>query len=174
MANSPDEFDDFPEEKSKSQIKREMEALQSLGQRLTELNSEQLNQVPMDDTLDDAIREFQRLKKNEAKRRQMQYIGRVMRSIDEQHIDAISHAINRFDASQAEHTRLFHQIECWRDRLLTEKTALTDYLCEHPEADAQHLRQLIRSAQKEQGKDKSQGGARKLFRYLRDISEAFG
>ena len=109
MVNSHDDFEDFPEEKSKSQIKREMEALQALGLRLTELNSDQLDQVPMGESLGGAIREYQRLKKGEAKRRQMQYVGRVMRSIDEDDIEAITHAINRFDASQVEHTQRFHQ-----------------------------------------------------------------
>jgi len=175
MIDFPDELDDLPEEKSKSQIKREMEALQAIGLRLTELNSEQLDQVPMGETLDAAIREYQRLKKGEAKRRQMQYVGRVMRSIDEDNpgaIEAITHAINRFDASHVEHTQRFHQIENWRDRLLAEKTALTDYLTQYPAADAQHLRQLIRNAQKEQSQQKNLGSTRKLFRYLREISEA--
>lgn len=172
MVNSNDEFEDFPEEKSKSQIKREMEALQALGLCLTELNSDQLDQVPMGESLDGAIREYQRLKKGEAKRRQMQYVGRVMRGIDEKDIDAITHAINSFDASHVEHTQRFHQIENWRDRLLTEKTALTDYLVQFPEADVQHLRQLIRNAQKEQSQQKNLGSTRKLFRYLRELSEA--
>lgn len=172
MTDITDEFDDFPEEKSKSQVKREMDALQELGKRLTQLNAEQLDQVPMPDTLDGAIREYQRLKKGEALRRQLQYIGRLMRKLEEDEVEAIAHAINCFDASQVEHAHRFHQIENWRDRLLCDKTALTDYMGQYPEADAQHLRQLIRNAQKEQSQQKNLGGVRKLFRYLREIAEA--
>ena len=175
MIKFPDEPDDLPEEKSKSQLKREMEALQAIGLRLTELNREQLDQVPMGETLEGAIREYQRLKKGEATRRQMQYIGRIMRSLDEDDagaIAAITHVINSFDASHIEHTQRFHQIENWRDRLLKDKTALTDYLTQYPEADVQHLRQLIRNAQKEQAQQKNLGSIRKLFRYLRELAEA--
>lgn len=172
MINNPNEFDDAHDEKSKSQLKREMDALQELGKRLTQLNNDQLDQVPMPDTLDNAVREHQRLRKGEALRRQLQYIGRIMRKLDAEEVDAISHAINLFDASQVEHTQRFHQIEIWRDRLLTEKTALTDYLADYPQADVQHLRQLIRNAQKEQAQQKNLGSSRKLFKYLREVAEA--
>jgi len=175
MIDFPNDPENFPEEKSKSQLKREMDALQAIGLRLTKLNSVQLDQVPMGETLDGAIREYQRLKVGEATRRQMQYIGRIMRTYDEDDaevIPAITRAINSFDASHVEHTQRFHHIENWRDRLLKEKNALTDYLAQHPEADAQHLRQLIRNAQKEQSQQKNLGSTRKLFRYLREISEA--
>ncbi|MEZ5525201.1 MAG: ribosome biogenesis factor YjgA [Pseudomonadales bacterium] len=172
MPDTPEQFDDFPEEKSKSQLKREVEALQELGKRLTGLNDEQLGQVPMPDTLERAIREYKRLKKGEALRRQLQYIGRLMRSLEETEIEAIDQTIKRFDASQVEHAQRFHLLENWRDRLLNDKDALTDYLGQHPLADAQHLRQLIRNAQKEQAQQKNLGSVRKLFRYLRDIAES--
>lgn len=172
MVNRLDDFDDLPEEKSKSQIKREMDNLQELGERLTQLNREQLDQVPMGDKLGIAVREYQRLKKNEAKRRQLQYIGRIMRSLEDEETDAIAHVIKSFDASQVEHAQRFHQIENWRDRLLSDNSALTDYLSQYPEADVQHLRQLIRNAQKEQLQQKNLGCSRKLFRYLREIAEA--
>jgi ribosome-associated protein len=175
MIDFPNDPNNLPEEKSKSQIKREMEALQAIGLRLTALNHQQLEQVPMGDVLEAAIKEYQRLKKGEAKRRQMQYIGRIMRNIDDDNIaaiDAIKHAINYFDASHVEHTQRFHQIESWRDQLLTKKTALTDYLNQYPDADMQRLRQLIRNAQKEQSQQKNVGSTRKLFHYLREISEA--
>ena len=175
MIKFPNEPEELPEEKSKSQIKREMDALQAIGLRLTKLNKEQLDQVPMGETLDAAIREYQRLKIGEATRRQMQYIGRIMRTYDDDDseiIAEITRVINSFDASHVEHTQRFHHIENWRDRLLKEKNALTDYLTQYPEADVQHLRQLIRNAQKEQSQEKNLGSVRKLFRYLREISEA--
>ena len=175
MADTHENLEDLPEDKSKSQVKREMEALQAIGLLLTKLNNEQLSQVPMGESLDAAIREYQRLKTGEATRRQMQYIGRIMRTYDQDDSEAIAEitrVINSFDASHVEHTQRFHQIENWRDRLLNEKSALTDYLTQHPEADTQYLRQLVRNVQKEQAQQKTVSNTRKLFRYLREVSEA--
>lgn len=164
--NNPPDYS--AEEKSKSQVKREMTALQKLGERLTQLNQEQLSKVPLEENLAAAIKEYQRLKKNEAKRRQLQYIGRLMRDAD---ADAIQHAINRFDASQAEHTQLFHLIENWRERLLNDGDAITEFISSYPGADIQALRQLIRTTQKERRQNKDLGSYRKLFRQLREIIE---
>lgn len=167
--NQDNQFDaQEPEEKSKTQIKREMEALQKLGERLTAFNKEQLSQIPLDENIAAAVHEYQRLKKREAKRRQLQYIGRLMRDTD---AEAISQAVHRFDASHTEHTRHFHQIESWRERLLNESTAVTEFVSQYPSTDVQALRQLIRKAQKEQSQGKDLGGARKLFRHIREIIE---
>ena len=100
---------------SRTQIKQEMEALQKIGMRLTALNPDQLEQIPMGETLAGAIHEYQRLKKNEAKRRQGQYIGRIMRNADP---EAILNALNKLDASQLQHARHFHILEQWRERLI--------------------------------------------------------
>jgi len=156
------------EEKSKSQIKREMTALQKLGARLTQLNHEQLSKVPLGEPLITAVREYQRLKKHEAKRRQLQYIGRLMRDAD---AETIQHAINRFDASQAEHVQLFHLTETWRERLLNEHDALTEFISHYPTTDVQTLRQLLRATLKEQRTNKDLGSYRKLFRLLHSIIE---
>ncbi len=157
-----------PEAKSKSQRKREMEALQQLGRRLTELNSAQLEQIPLPDPLLDAIRHYQRFNKREAGRRQLQHIGRLMRDAD---ATAITRALHRFDASHAEHVQHFHTIEVWRERLLTDDTALTEFVSAHPDADIQHLRQLVRKAGRASEKPADGGAARKLFRYIRELLE---
>lgn len=163
-----DEDANEQEEVSKTQIKREMDALQELGKRLTQLNQEQLKLVPMDDNLADAITEYQRLKKHEAKRRQLQYIGRLMRNTD---AEAIAHAVHVFDASQAEHTQHFHLIERWREQLMADPGAVTQFISEFPQVDSQQLRQLIRNALKQQKQGKDLGGYKKLFRFIRDVLE---
>ncbi len=158
-----------PDEKSKSQIKREMEELQNLGEKLTRLNKEQLATIPLEEKILAAIKEHQRLKKNEARRRQMQYIGRLMRDAE---AECITEALNKLDASQAEHTKHFHQIELWRERLLKDPQALTSFISEYPQIEVQTLRQLIRSTLKEQKQGKDLGSYRKLFRFLRESAEA--
>jgi len=159
---------DASEIKSKSQMKREMEALQSLGERLTELNDKQLEQVPLEDRLLNAITEYRRLRKNEARRRQRQFIGKLMRDTD---AEAIAKVLDRFDASRTAHTQHFHKLEQWRKRLLDESPALTQFFDEYPQVDVQHLRQLVRNTQKEKRHNQDSGAGRKLFRYLREVTE---
>lgn len=170
-----DEFeshDDFDEEwVSKTQRKREMEALQAIGARLPELNQEQLDKVAMGDDLRRAVLEAKRLQpRSEAIRRQMQYIGRLMRSED---ADAIQAALDRFEAGKQAHLQIFHKLERWRDRLIAgDNSDLQAYLAEDPDADIQHLRQLLRNAQKEAKQGKPAGAGKKLFKYLRERAES--
>ncbi|PXF31719.1 hypothetical protein WH50_08200 [Pokkaliibacter plantistimulans] len=164
-----DQEDEF-EGPSKSELKRQSEALQSLGKRLTEMTNEQLTKVPMSDTLAKAILEHKRLKQGEAMRRHLQYIGKLMRSEDN---EAIQNVVDRFDAGSQAYVQHFHMLERWRDRLLNEgQDALTELLAEFPEFDIQHLRQLIRNAQREQSAGKPPASARKLFSYIREVVEA--
>jgi len=167
--------DQFPPEppeeeapKSKSALKREMTALQKLGEELVELPEAKLAKVPMPEQLEDAVMLARRLKNREGKRRQMQYIGKLMRTIDS---DAIRQALEQFHHESVAFRQQFHKLENWRDRLLAEGDgALQDLLHDMPELDRQHLRQLIRQAQKEASQNKPPAAARKLFKYLRDNS----
>lgn len=153
---------------SKTEVKRQMHALQELGIRLTKLNKDQLNKLDLSETLRNAIDEFHRIKANGAQKRHLQYIGRVMRDED---ADAIEQAIGLFEAGHQAHTQAFHKLEKWRDKLINEgNNALQTYIAENPEADIQHLRQLVRNAQKEQQQNKPPASARKLFKYLREIA----
>ncbi|UTW14009.1 ribosome biogenesis factor YjgA [Marinobacterium rhizophilum] len=157
---------------SKSQVKREMNALQDLGKKLVALNKDQLAKVPLDETLREAIDECRRLKKGEAIRRQLQYIGRLMRLADS---DAISQTLDSFEAGKQAHDAHFHRLERWRDRLINGTPSdLTDYVAAFPGADVQHLRQLVRNAQKEAQQQKPPASARKLFKYLRELAEEPG
>lgn len=166
---SHDEFDE--EWVSKTQRKREMEALQAIGAQLPELNQEQLDKVPMGDDLRRAVLEAKRLQpRSEAIRRQLQYIGRLMRGED---AEAIQQALDRFEAGKQAHLQIFHKLERWRDRLIGgDNNDLQAYLEEDAEADIQHLRQLLRNAQKEAKQGKPAGAGKKLFKYLRERAEA--
>lgn len=154
---------------SRSEIKRQMEALQQLGKRITELNPQQQAQVPMDETLRRAVEETRRISSNGALRRHMQYIGKLMRKAD---ADAIEAALNRFDATTEAHNRRFHQLERWRDRLLSDDaSALAEFIEFYPRTDVQLLRQLIRNAKREQEKQLPPTNFRKLFKLLRELDE---
>ncbi len=169
------DFDQFDNEedipKSKTQIKREVEALQDLGKKLLSLSKNQLKKVEMSETLREAIEEDGRIKKHEAKRRHLQYIGKVMRSEDH---ETIAQRVALFDTTSAAYNKLFHQLEIKRDQLIGEnsKDVLSQYLEENPEVeDIQLLRQLIRQSQKEVSQGSNTTNRKKLFRFLREAEE---
>lgn len=161
--------DDFIEEKSKSQIKREFLALQDLGARLAGLKPEILNRLPLNDALRKALEESPRHTRHIARKRHNQYLGKLLRGHD---IEAIQSVLDNFDSASREYNNRFHQLERWRERLLDEgDEALQELMQEYPDIDSQHLRGLIRQAQHERAREKPPAAARKLFRYLRDIAE---
>ncbi|WKD50754.1 ribosome biogenesis factor YjgA [Microbulbifer spongiae] len=153
--------------KSKTQLKKEMHELQQLGQQLTELSKARLAEVPMSNTLREAIMTCARIKSNEARRRQMQYIGKLMRSVDH---EAISAALERFKELDRRHLPFDTMAEDWRNRLLKESTdAQGDFFNQYPEVNHQQLRQLVRNASREMKNSLPPSNQRKLFRYLRDF-----
>lgn len=149
---------------SKSQRKRDMTALQKLGEALVKLSANQLAKIPLSDQLSEAITVARELTSHEAKRRQLQYLGRLMREVDPQPIEeALSKIQNKSQISKAK----FHLAERWRDRLIAEgDKQLEEFLTTYSEVDRQHLRQLVRNA--EQAKP---GANTALFRYLKQIIE---
>jgi len=161
--------DQYPEYSgpSKSQLKRDMHALQDLGKRMLDLNDEQLATLAVSDTLYRAIMESRRIRQREAKRRHLQYIGKVIRQ--ETDPEALSRAIDAFHAGSEEHTRRHHLAERWRDRMIAEGDKVVgEFIGYCPLADVQHLRNLVRNARKEVDSQKNTGQARKLFRALRE------
>lgn len=155
--------------KSKSQVKREMTALQKLGERLVEMNDKQLATIPLEDDLLKAILEARKMPQREARRRQLQFIGRLMRSADHQAIQA---AVDKLQDKNDQYIHLQHKIERYRDLLLeNDKQAFQNLVSQCPGIDVQHLRQLIRSAQKEREENKAPASARKLFAYIRQQFE---
>ena len=167
------DHDDFEDEEnlgpSRSRLKREAEALQALGLELVKLNASQLAEIPMPERLHDAVMEARRIKSHGALRRQMQFVGRVMREIEAEPIQQALERLRNRDRAAASR---FHQLERWRDRLIDEgDKALAEWFDEHPESDRQHMRQLVRNAAKEKKTGKPAGAGRALFRYVREVVE---
>lgn len=161
--------DDAPEYDgpSKSQLKREMQALQDLGKRMLDLSNDQLDTLPISSTLRSAIEESRRIRQNEARRRHLQYIGKVIRQEDDP--EGLGRQIDAFYSGSEEHTRRHHLAERWRDRMIEEgDSAVGEFLQYCTTADIQHLRNLARNARRDVLKEKTTGQPRKLFRYLRE------
>ncbi|MGC2518701.1 MAG: ribosome biogenesis factor YjgA [Burkholderiales bacterium] len=154
------------ERPSKTQRKREMHELQALGERLVELNGEQLDAVALPENLRQAVREAGRITRHEARRRQLQYIGRLMREVD---AAPIREKLKVWDGLSAEHTAHVRLIERWRERLIAEEDALGDLAKCHAGIDTQHLRSLIRNAREERDAGRPPRSYRELFRVLREI-----
>ena len=154
---------------SKSQVKREMTALQELGAELASLSKERLAKIEMPDRLREALLEVQRITKHEARRRQMQYIGKVMRDVDAGPLRAAMDEIN--GVSEAANIR-HHQLERLRARLMEDESAFSELARDYPGADVQHLRQLRRNALREAQQGKPPRSFRELFRELRELKDA--
>ncbi|HZD20263.1 MAG TPA: ribosome biogenesis factor YjgA [Burkholderiales bacterium] len=151
---------------SKTQRKKEMHALQALGVALVELGDAQLDALELPEALDSAIRAARRIKSHEGKRRQLQYIGRLMRDVDPLPIRAQLDALaGQSAAAAARHRRL----EALRERLIDDDGALTDYVASHAGADLQALRTLIRNARREQQEGRTPRAYRELFRLLKAL-----
>ena len=162
-------LDDEVEQVSRTAVKKHMEALQDLGKRITELRPDQQTQVPMGDRLREAVSEMAKLRANGAKKRHLQFIGKLMRSEDE---EAIREAIERFNSASDAHNQRFHRLEKLREGLLADdQDSLTEVIESYPECDIQQLRNLIRKAQKERDQNKPPASFRKLFQYLRELDE---
>lgn len=138
---------------SKTDLKKHMDHLQSLGESLLTLRSDLMTRLreqhELSDKLIDALAEARRITNFEGKRRQMQFIGKLMRALDEDTVAAIEAALEEQRKPSAHETLRLHQAEQWRDRLVADDDALTDWLRQDPEADVQHLRALIRQARKD-------------------------
>jgi ribosome-associated protein len=156
---------------SKTRRKREMHDLQSLGERLVELNSEQLSAIALPDELRSAIDAVRRITRREARRRQLQYIGRLMRSVDP---EPIREKLKVWHGLSAEHTARTHRVERWRERLMEEEIAMREFAQAHVGVDTQRLRALVRKAREERDAGRPPHGYRELFRVLRDIMSETG
>jgi ribosome-associated protein len=160
--------DEAAERPSKSQKKREMAALQDMGAELVALGRDQLKKIDLPEDLRDAVRDAQRFTQHEARRRQLQYIGRLMRDLDPEPIRAALDEIKGVSTAAA--ARL-HHLERLRTRLMEDDKVIGEIAHAHPNADLQHLRQLRRNALKEQELSKPPRAYRELFRVLRELEE---
>lgn len=143
-----------------------MHDLQDLGEQLTELSKDHLAELDIPDNLRIAVREMKKMKSFGAIKRQMQYIGKLMRDVDPAPIQA---RLAEWNGTSKQHIAWLHQVERWRDRLLEDPNALTELLAAHPGADVQHLRALIRNAIKEKELSKPPKSFREIFQVLRDL-----
>jgi ribosome-associated protein len=165
VEDSPD-FDDLP---SKSQRKRDMTALQDIGAELVGLNDQQLAAIDLPEALREAVAEARRLRSHEARRRQLQYIGKLMRQVDPA---PIREKLDGFRSTSAAETARLHRIERWRERLLDEPGALAEFIAAHPGTDSQQLRTLIRNTAEERARGKPPKHFRALFQMIKAVLEA--
>ncbi|SHH54808.1 ribosome biogenesis factor YjgA [Pollutimonas bauzanensis] len=162
---------------SKSQVKRDMLALQDLGKQLVELSTDRLKQLPLSEKLYDAVRQAQRTTSREGLRRQIHYVGKLMRDAD---ADAIRTQLDIWENGSREQTRAMHRLEALRDLLLKDDEALTGLLDAYPGADIQHLRTLIRASRKEAqsnaalhaGQDPQRKHYRALFQAIKALNDS--
>ena len=158
--DAPSDADARP---SKTQMKTQSHALQSLGQQLAALSDGALDAIEMPEALRDAIVEFRRTKSHEGKRRQMQYVGKLMRSADE---DALREAVAAATLGSAQNALALHEAERWRAELIADDDALTRWLADHPDTDSQQLRSLVRAARRDAGGLAPEARQPKSFREL--------
>ncbi len=142
--------------------------LQALGAALIDVPESQLKEFSLESNLYRAVLEAKRIKSHEGKRRQMQYIGRLMRDIDAQPIRAQLAAL---EGNSAQATARHRRLEAWRARLIADDEALTEFAAEHPGADLQGLRALIRNTRKEAKEQKPPRAYRELFRFIKQCSD---
>ena len=161
--------DDADRGPSRSQKKRDVEALQDLGALLVELPAAQFKRMDLPDELRAAVAACRKITQNGALRRQKQFIGKLMRSIDAAPIQAQLDAFNGVNIAE---TAQLHQAERWRDKLLAGSDALTAFVNDYPAADATRLRQLIRAAHDETAKSKPPRAFRELFQLIRETMQA--
>lgn len=152
---------------SKSRRKRDMIALQRLGEELLDFDAAALNQLELPEGLLDAIKTAKKIHAHGARKRQLQYIGKLMRTID---TDPVRAAVEARRHQQATNTREFQLLEELREALISEGDAALATLLEHfPTADRQHIRKLARQARKERELNQPPRAARRLFRELREL-----
>lgn len=164
--------DDLPP--SKSQIKRDMHALLALGQRLVDLPQSRLDALPLEDALRDAIALARRIHAREGRRRQVHYVGKLLRKAD---LSQVRQMLDQWERGESQHTEALHQLEALRARLLADDHAVTELLAEHPGLDVTALRNTIRAARKEalanaalpEGHTPARKHSRALFQWLKTL-----
>ncbi|MCE1159841.1 MAG: DUF615 domain-containing protein [Burkholderiales bacterium] len=153
---------------SKTKRKQQMLELQDLGEELVELSKDALKKIPMSDELREAIKEYQRIPTHGAHRRQLQFIGKIMRSED---TTPIVEKLKQLKGSSTAATALLHRIERYRNEMIAKDEAITQFLSDFPSVDAQPLRALVRNARKEAEQSKPPKAYRELFQLIKSALE---
>lgn len=165
-----DVFQDEPEYElvSKSEMKREMERLYQLGERLSELSPELWKKFGLSDSLLAALEESKRIKQHGARKRHLHYIGKLMRDEDD---SAVQLQLDLLDPSSEAYGRQQRQYEMWRSQLIADDQAMQKFIDLYPDVDRQQLRNLVRNARKAQGDAPlSSPGAKKLFQFIKEVT----
>jgi ribosome-associated protein len=167
---------------SKTDLKKQSDAVQALGEQLLTLRLGLRDKLGLPDKLIEAVEDAKRITNFEGRRRQMQFIGKLMRKLDDDTVAAIAAAMTEQHQGSAADTLRLHQAELWRDRLIADDEAVTEWLSAHPSTDAQHLRSLVRQARKDaqaHAKQEQPGQAvrqgksyREVFQLVRDALSA--
>jgi ribosome-associated protein len=153
---------------SRTDLKRESTALQALGEQLLTLRAELLEGLALPEKLADAIEEARRITNFEGKRRQMQFIGKLMRKLDDEQVEQIRQTLGEQHSGTASEVAALHEAEQWRDALVADDDALARWLDRFPGTDAQQLRSLVRQARKD-AKPEKPGLAPRHGRAYREI-----
>ena len=165
------EFEPEYDRPSKSELKRQSNELQKLGEQLVVAPRDRVKRVPMPEDVRDVILETQTITNHEGRRRALQFLGKKMRTLDEEEVAAIQRAIDSWKGASKSETAALHALERRREKLLADDKALTVLLEENPELDVQHLRTLIRNARKEVAESKPPKAYREIFQILKDLSK---
>ncbi|HZP85818.1 MAG TPA: ribosome biogenesis factor YjgA [Burkholderiales bacterium] len=160
---------DLAERQSKTRRKQEMSARQDLGEALVTLSESRLEELQLPERLHEAILEAKRITKFGALRRQLQFIGKLMRKVD---AEAIGAKLETWKGNSRAATVYLHQLERWRSRLLADDEALTALAAAYPACDVQRVRQLVRNARREQAEELPPASFRALFQALKEILPA--
>ncbi|MGQ7247627.1 ribosome biogenesis factor YjgA [Halomonas sp. V046] len=163
-----DDLSAADERPSKSQLKREMHELQDLGETFIAMKPKERERFPLSDEFIRAIEETDRIRAREARRRHMQYVGKLIRKED---LDGIQAVFDEIEQTQVNRDHALNRLEKWRDRLIEEGTpAIESFIADYPDVDRQALRQLIRNAVKEREQNKPPTNAKRLFKLIRETA----
>jgi ribosome-associated protein len=162
------------ERPSKTQLKEQSHALQKLGEEVAALSDARLAKLDLPESLRDAIHELRRTRSHEGRRRQLQYVGKLMRNADE---EALREAVAEAKLGSAKETLRMHVTEHWRDQLITSDDALKQWMTDHPGTDSQQLRSLIRAARKDAAlppEQRQSRAYRELFQFIKPFLATAG
>lgn len=167
--NTDESYEDEDLGPSKSEIKRQMHARQDLAEILADLSLDALKTVPLEESLRDAIRETHRIKSFGAIKRHKQYLGKLMRNLDEEQLAAIQLRLDAISGVSKAETAKMHHLEKMRDDLIKDDAELTKLIASYPDLDIQNLRTLIRNARKERELNKPPKAYREIFQLLKSL-----
>ena len=154
---------------NKTQLKRDSHDLVNLGESLLKLKPDEIRSLDLPEGLELAITTALKIKSRSGLKRQRLYIGKLLRNIDSEHVEA---QLNKVQHRHDTNTAKFKRLEMWRDKLIdNDKDILNDIIVSYPELDRQHINQIIRTAQQEKKLNKTPTAARKLFKYLSELAE---